>query len=356
MAGEEANKRQAMEIGIYTLGDLCPSPFTGERISARQRLAEILRTAKMADEAGLDVFGVGEHHRLDYCVSSPAVLLAAISQVTRWITLTSATTVLNTVDPVRLFEEFSTLDLLSEGRAEILAGRGAFLEPFELFGYDQSHYDQLFEENLDLLLNLTAHEKVTWEGVFRSSLNEAEISPRPYQKKLPVWVGVGSSRASAARAGRYGVNLAVAMLGGYPSDFKPLIDTYREAAKQTGHDLDALKVGVTGHAYIAKTSEQAREEYYPYHLNYWETVNAQQGGPRYVVSRKEFDQLTEPETSLFVGSSEQVVEKILRQHEMFGHQRFMAQLDIGGLPFKKVAECIERLATEVAPAVRKATR
>jgi probable LLM family oxidoreductase len=356
MTREEANRRQAMEIGIYTLGDLCANPFTGETISTKQRLEEIIMAAKMADEAGLDVFGVGEHHRLDYAVSSPSVLLAAISQVTKWITLTSATTVLNTVDPVRLMEAYSTLDLLSGGRAEIMAGRGAFLEAFELFGYDLSHYDELFEEHLDLFLKLISQEKVTWEGAHRSALHEAEISPRPFQKKLPVWVGVGSSPISAARAGRFGVNLAVAMLGGHPNNFMPLVKAYRQAAEQAGHNLDALKVGVTGHAYIAKTTQQAKEEYYPYHSNYWDLVNAQQGGPRSPISREDFERLAEPETALFVGSSEQVIEKILHQHELFGHQRFMAQLDIGGMPFKKVAESIERLATEVAPAIRKATR
>jgi probable LLM family oxidoreductase len=356
MTGEEANRRQAMEIGIYTLGDLCPDPFTGETISARQRLEEIIKAAKMADEAGLDVFGVGEHHRLDYAVSSPSVLLAAISQVTKWITLTSATTVLNTVDPVRLVEAFATLDLISKGRAEIIAGRGAFLESFELFGYDQSHYDDLFEENLELLLKLIAEDKVTWEGAYRSALHEAEISPRPFQRMLPVWVGVGGSRGSAARAGRYGVNLAVAILGGHPNTFKPLVEAYRQEAKQAGHDIESLKIGVTGHAYIAKTTEEAKEAYYPYYSNYWDILNAQQGGLWSPISRENFDELAKPENALFVGSSEQVIEKILQQHELFGHQRFMAQLDIGGMPFKKVAESIERLATEVAPAVRKATR
>lgn len=355
MTGEEHTRKKSMEIGIYTLGDLCPNPVTGETISAGQRLEEIMAAAKLADEAGLDVFGVGEHHRPDYAVSAPSVVLAGISQVTRWITLTSATTVLNTVDPVRLMEAFSILDLISNGRAEIMAGRGAFHEAFHLFGYDKTHYDELFEEHLDLLLKILSEEKVTWKGIFRSELNEAVISPRPLQRKFPVWVGVGGSADSAVRAGRYGVNLAVAMLGGHPNTFRPLFDAYRQAAKKAGHDLNQLKVGVTGHAYLAKTTKQAKEEYYPYHSNYWNIVNAQQGSSLRL-TREAFNRLAEPETALFVGSPDLIVEKILKQRELFGHQRFMAQLDIGGMPFKKVAECIELLATEVAPAVRKATR
>ncbi|WP_042460734.1 LLM class flavin-dependent oxidoreductase [Neobacillus dielmonensis] len=343
-----------MEIGIYTLADLTLDPQTGKTISSKQRLEEIIKAAKMADEAGLDVFGVGEHHRLDYAVSSPAVVLSAISQVTKQIKLTSATTVLNTIDPVRLFEDFATLDLLSSGRAEIMAGRGAFLDSFRLFGYDTEDYDKLFEEHIDLLLKLIANEKVTWKGRLRSSLKDAEIAPRPVQQKLPIWIGVGSTLESAERAGRLGTGLAIVMLGGDPNLYKPLVDRYRETAAENDHSLENLKVGVTGHAYISKTNHQAIEEFFPYHSNYWLHLNRQHGIHQ-SISRGDFERMCRKETALFVGSSQQIIEKIMSQYELFGHQRFIAQMDIGGMPFKKVAENIEKLATEVAPVIRKET-
>lgn len=342
-----------MEFGIYTLADICRNPHTGETISAKQRIDEILEAAKLADEAGLDVFGVGEHHRLDYAASAPAVVLSAIAQVTKRIKLTSATTVLNTVDPVRLFEDFATLDLLSDGRAEIIAGRGAFIESFPLFGYDVNQYDELFEEHLELFLKLNKSEKVTWSGRHRPALHHADIAPRPIQDEIPLWVGVGGTPESAIRAGRFGTNLALAILGGDPSRFKPFVDLYRQAATQAGHAPENLKVGVTGHTYIAETTDKAREEYYPYYANYWKEINAQRGMSTHI-TRAEYDRMSAPTTALFVGSSQQIVEKILRQHELFGHQRFIAQIDIGGIPFSKVADNIGRLATEVAPAVRRA--
>jgi probable LLM family oxidoreductase len=342
-----------VEMGIYTLADLGPNPYTGVTISAKQRLQEIIEAAKVADEAGLDVFGVGEHHRLDYAVSAPSVVLSSIAQVTRRIRLTSATTVLNTVDPVRLFEDFATLDLLSDGRAEIIAGRGAFIESFPLFGYDVNKYDELFEEHLELFLKLNTAERVSWSGHYRAAFHNADIAPRPMQQEIPLWVGVGGTPESAVRAGRLGTNLALAILGGDPIRFKPFVDLYRQAGKQAGHSQEKLKVGVTGHAYIAETTEQAKEEYYPYYVNYWGYVNQQRGMSSHI-SRADFERMTAPETALFVGSSQQIVEKILLQHELYGHQRFMAQMDIGGIPLSKVVDNIERLATEVLPVVRRA--
>ena len=351
---ENEMKKPGMEIGIYTLGDLGPDPQTGKTISSQQRLQEVLATAKLADEAGLDVFGVGEHHRLDYAISAPAVVLAAAAQHTKRIKLASATTVLSTIDPVRLFEDFATLDLLSNGRAEIIAGRGAFVESFPLFGYDLNDYEELFEENMKLLQQLNANEIVNWQGSFRSSLQNAMIAPRPAQEKLPIWTGVGGTPESAIRAGRLGTGLALAILGGDPHRFKPLVDLYRQAGAEAGHSKEDLKIAVTGHTFIGKTSPQAKDEFYPYYANYWEYVNKQRGmGVK--MSRSEFDQLASPETGLFVGSPQQIIEKILQQHELFGHQRFIAQMDIGGLPFSKVAEGIEMLATEVAPVVRRET-
>ncbi|RHW43378.1 LLM class flavin-dependent oxidoreductase [Neobacillus notoginsengisoli] len=343
-----------MEIGLYTLGDIGPEPFSGKTISAHQRIREIIEAAKLAEEAGLDLFGVGEHHRLDYAVSSIPVVLAAIAQVTSRIKLTSATTVLSTVDPVRLFEDFATLDLISDGRAEIISGRGAFIESFPLFGYDTNDYDALFTEHIELFLKLNKHKRVTWNGQFRPPLRNAEIAPRPLQEELPIWVGVGGSSESAARAGRLGVGMAIAMLGGQPERFKPLVDLYRRAGMEAGHPAEQLKVGITGHGYIAKTTQQAKDEYYPYYSNYWSYVNRQRGMGG-TISRAHFDQMAAPDTALFVGSPQQIVEKILYQHELFGHTRFMAQIDIGGQPFKKVAEGIELLATQVAPIVRRET-
>ncbi|RHW33395.1 LLM class flavin-dependent oxidoreductase [Lysinibacillus yapensis] len=340
------------EIGIYTLADLGPDPLTGFTVSPKQRMDEIMKAAQLADKAGLDVFGVGEHHRLDYAVSSPAVVLAAIARETQHIKLTSTTSVLSTLDPVRLFEDFATLDLLSDGRAEILAGRGAFIESFPLFGYSTNDYDELFTEHMELLLKLNENERVSWSGKFRSSLHEAEISPRPIQPRLPIWIGVGGTPESAVRAGKFGVGMALAILGGDPKRFKPLVDLYRQAGIEAGHLPDTLNVGVTGHTYIAETTQQAKDEFYPYYSNYWYYVNRQRGyGTR--MSRGEFEQMAAPNTALFVGSPQQIVEKIHRQYELFGHTRFLAQVDIGGLPFEKVVKNIELLATEVVPAVRK---
>ncbi|WP_066392626.1 LLM class flavin-dependent oxidoreductase [Neobacillus mesonae] len=355
MKKESGEEPSGIEIGVYTLADLEPDPHTDKTISARQRLEEIIEAAKIADAAGLDVFGVGEHHRLDYAVSAPSVVLAAISQVTKRIKLTSATTILNTVDPVRLFEEFATLDLLSKGRAEIMAGRGAFKESFPLFGFDVKDDHQLFEENLALLMKLNEQEKISWKGRYRAALQEAEIAPRPMQKSLPIWVGVGGSLESAKRAGRLGAGLALAILGGEPKGYKPLVAAYREAGKHAGYAAFDLKVAVTGHAFIGKTTEEAKDQFYPYHANYWEYLNRQQGRTRQI-SRAEFDRVAEPDTSLFVGNSQDIIEKILKQYELFGHQRFMAQMDIGGMPFKYVAQNIERLAVEIAPIVRRETK
>ncbi|MED4402268.1 LLM class flavin-dependent oxidoreductase [Metabacillus fastidiosus] len=355
MGKEEKFKNSGIEIGIYTLGDIGPDPHNGKTISSGQRIKEIIQAAKLADEAGLDIFGVGEHHRLDYATSAPPVVLAAIAQITKQIKLTSATTVLSTIDPVRLFEDFATLDLLSDGRAEIIAGRGAFAESFPLFGYDINDYDTLFSEHIDLFLQLNKNERITWNGQFRSSLRNAEIAPRPLQNQIPISIGVGGTPGSAVRAGELGIGMTLVILGGDPMHFKPLVDLYRQTGIEAGHDPENLKVCLTGHGYISKTTQQAKEEFYPYYSNYWSYVNVQRGMTARRISRTDFEQLTNKDTALFVGSPQQIIEKILRQYELFGHQRFMAQIDIGGLPFKKVAEGIELLATEIAPIVRKET-
>lgn len=347
------NTTTDFEFGIYTLGDLVCDCHTGQTISPRQRMDEVIAAAKLADEAGLDIFGVGEHHRLDFVISSVPVVLAAISQATNRIKLTSATTVLSTTDPVRVFEDFATLDLLSNGRAEIIAGRGAFIESFPLFGYDLEDYHRLFAENIGLLQKLNKHEVMNWEGTFRSPLNNAEIAPRPVQHELPLWVGVGGSPASAEKAGILGTGMAIAILNGDPLPFQPLAESYRRAAIQAGHAPESLKIAITSHGYIASSAKQALDEFYPYYLSYRNSISPSRN-QKYEVSRREFEQFVAPDNTLAVGSPQQVIEKILYQHELFGHSRFMAQLDIGGLPFSKVAKAIELLAVEVAPAVRRA--
>lgn len=340
------------ELGIYTLGDIVTDCHTGQRISPQQRLQEVIAAARLADGAGLDVFGVGEHHRLDFVISSMPVVLAAIAQVTKRIKLTSATTVLSTADPVRVFEDFATLDLLSGGRAEIINGRGAFLESFPLFGYDLDDYKKLFAENLELLLELNQHEVMNWKGTFRAPLNNAEIAPRPLQPKLPLWVGIGGSAESAEQAGRLGMGMAIAILSGSPEPFQNLAGTYRRSGAEAGHAAEDLKIAITSHGYIAKTSQQALDEYYPYYYSYRNAISPRPG-QEYRVSRSDFGRFVSPVNTLAVGSPQQIIEKILYQYELFGHNRFMTQLDIGGLPYSKVATAIELLATEVAPVVRR---
>ena len=337
-----------MQIGLYSFGDLAPDPRAERSIGARQRLHELLSAATLADEAGLDVFGVGEHHRLDFAVSATPVVLGAIAQATRRMRLTSATTILSTSDPVRVFEDFATVDLLSDGRAELMVGRGAFLESFPLFGYDTEEYDLLFTEKLDLLLELRRAERITWRGTTRSALADAEVAPRPVQLPLPVWIGVGGNPRSAARAGRLGLPMNLAIIGGTLSQVVPTVETYRQAAAEAGHDPAALPVGISTHTYVAETSQRALQEFFPYYARYLDHVA--RGAVR--VTSADFEQLASPDGALLIGSPQQVAEKLLYQHELFGHQRYLGQLDVGGLPYPKVARAIELLATQVAPVVR----
>jgi probable LLM family oxidoreductase len=340
-----------MQVGIFTFADLTPNRHTGQVVSAQQRLEEVLAAARLADEAGLDVFGVGEHHRLDFAVSATPVVMAAIARETRRIRLASAVTILSTADPVRVFEDFATVDLLSGGRAEIIAGRGVFTESFPLFGYDLADQDALFAEKLDLLLKLDAGEHVTWQGRFRSALDEAPIPPRPVQRPLPIWIGIGGTRESAIRAGGLGLPLAMANISLPPAKLAPVVDLYREAGAQAGHDPAELKVSIAGHLHVNKNSQDAMETFYPHYADYFRTHSADQYRVR-EVSRADYEALAGPHGPLFVGSPQQIVDKIMYERELFGHQRFMAQIDIGGIPYASVAEVIELLASEVAPAVR----
>ncbi|MFD2055768.1 LLM class flavin-dependent oxidoreductase [Mesorhizobium calcicola] len=339
-----------MEIGLYTFGDLVPHPVTRQRPSGAQRIAEIIAAARLADEVGLDVFGVGEHHRLDFAVSTPAVVLSAIAAQTKNIRLTSAVTVLAASDPVRVFQDFATLDLVSEGRAEIMVGRGAFTEPFPLFGYDLNSYDELFVENYSLLRKLRASERITWRGRFRPALNNAEIAPRPAQDEVPVWIAVGGSPESAARAGALGAPMALAALGGPIAGRKGIVDLYRKSVPK---DATGLRVALACHTHVGATSQSARELFYPHYTNYWHHAS---GGRVPLMSRGQFDHAASPGTALMVGSSSEITERLLFAHEVLGIDRFLAQIDVGSLPFSEVAAVIERLGTQIAPALRRATR
>ena len=337
-----------MEIGVYSFGEVAESTPP----SVARRLRDLIEEIMLADQAGLEVFGVGEHHRPDFAVSAPAVVLAAAAERTRRIRLTSAVTVLSSDDPVRVFQAFATLDLLSGGRAEIMAGRGSFIESFPLFGYDLDDYDTLFAEKLDLLLQLRESERVTWEGRHRAPLTNQGVYPRPLQEPLPVWIAVGGTPQSVVRAASRGLPMALAIIGGTPERFVPLVELYREAARAAGHDPTQLPVGINSHTYVAPTSQQAREEFFPAYATMMNRIGAERGWS--AMTRAQFEALCSPRGALLVGSPAEVVEKILFEHELFGHQRFLAQISIGPLPHAQVLRAVELLGAEVAPAVRKA--
>ena len=298
------------------------------------------------------MFGVGEHHRPDFAVSAPAVVLGAAAVRTSRIRLTSAVTVLSSDDPVRVFQEFATVDLLSGGRAEIMAGRGSFIESFPLFGYDLDDYDALFAEKLELLLAIRERECVTWSGAHRAPLNDRGVYPRPLQRPLPVWVAVGGTPTSVVRAGTLGLPLALAIIGGTPERFVPLIDLYREAGARAGHDAATLAVSINSHAFVADSSRQAADEFYPSYAEAMSRIGRERGWPP--TTRAQFEALRSPAGALAIGSPEEVIDKILRQHELFRHQRFLAQLTVGTMPHRSVLRAIELLGTRVAPAVRQA--
>jgi probable LLM family oxidoreductase len=336
-----------MEIGVYTFAELRADPAGGEPIGPAQRLRDLLEEIELADQVGLDVFGVGEHHRPDFAVSAPAVVLAAAAVRTKNIRLTSAVSVLSSDDPVRVFQEFSTVDLLSGGRAEIMAGRGSFIESFPLFGYDLNDYDELFVEKLELLLKLRESERVTWSGEHRAPIDDLGVYPRP-EGQLPIWVAVGGNPQSAARAGTLGLPMALAIIGGRPESFAPFVEVFREAARRAGHG--PLPVSINSHGYVAETMQQAADDFFPSYAAMMNAIGRERGWSE--IQRQDFDALRTLRGALVVGSPEEVVEKILFQHEIFGHQRFLAQMSVGTMPHAKVMRAIELLGTEVAPAVR----
>jgi len=339
-----------MEIGLYTFAETAHDAGAGWGASAARRLRELMEEIELADQVGLDVFGVGEHHRPDYAVSAPAVVLAAAAERTKRIRLTSAVTVLSSDDPVRVFQQFATLDLLSGGRAEIMAGRGSFIESFPLFGYDLEDYDELFEENLGLLLRLREAERVSWSGKHRAPLAGQDVYPRPLQNPLPVWIAVGGTTQSVVRAGTLGLPLALAIIGGQPERFAPMVELYREAGRRAGHDPATLKVSINSHAFLADTSQEAADAFYPSYAQTMTRIGRERGWPP--TTRAQFEASRSPRGALLVGSPREVIDKILFEHEIFGHQRFLAQLTVGVMPHEKVMRAIELLGTVVAPAVR----
>ncbi|MFD1412231.1 LLM class flavin-dependent oxidoreductase [Oceanobacillus jeddahense] len=343
------NQKKGLEFGLYTLGDHLANPFTGKRISAQQRIQEIIELAKLAEQAGLDFFSVGESHQNYFTTQAHSVVLAAIAQATEKIKIGSSSTIISTSDPVRVYEDFATIDLISNGRAEIIAGRASRIGLFELLGYDIQDYEALFEEKFDLLLQINENEKLSWEGQYRAPLKGAQVLPRPQNSTLPIWRAVGGTPASAMKAGYAGVPMMLATLGGPASAFKNVIDAYRETATRSGHPADELPVGVTGFFHVAETSQEALQQMYPY-INEGMKLTNGQGFPK-----QAFAQAKDKRSVINVGSPQEVIEKILYQHELFGHQRYLAQMDFGGVPYEQLAKNIEIIGAEILPAIRKYT-
>jgi probable LLM family oxidoreductase len=344
-----------MELGIYSFGDYVPNPPWGQGISPGQRLKNLVEEIVLADQVGLDVFSLGEHHRHDFIVSSPVTVLAAAASLTKSIKLGTAVTVLSSEDPVRVFQQFSTLDLLSGGRAEIMAGRGSFIESFPLFGYDLDDYEELFTEKLDLLLAVRNNEFATWSGSgkFRAPLTGQAVLPRPLQNPLPVVIAVGGSPESAARAGNLGLPLALAIIGGMPRRFQPFVDLYREAGEQAGHDAGVLKVQIAQHGFVAESSQAAGDLAWPPYELYMNRLGKERGWPP--VGRAAFDAGRSPHGHLVLGSPQEVADKILAEHEYFQMDRFSVQFNVAGIDHGQMMKAIELFGTKVAPVVRQAT-
>lgn len=343
------DQTKGLEFGIYTLGDHLPNPITGERISAEQRIHEIIEYAKIAEQAGVDFFSVGESHQDYFATQAHTVVLSAIAQATKKIKIGSSSTIISTLDPVRAYEDFATIDLISKGRAEIVAGRASRIGLFDLLGYNIHDYEELFEEKFDLLLKINEEEVVNWSGDFRAPLKNAKVIPRPLNGSMPVWRAVGGSPASAIKAGYAGVPMYMAHLGGPAVVFKRTVDAYREALHRAGHDASEFPVATAGFFYAAETTGQALQEYYP-HINEGMKLTNGQG-----FAKQLFAQGADPQHIINVGSPQQIIEKILYQHELYGHQRYIAQIDFGGVPFEKLRKNIELIGTEILPAIRKYT-
>lgn len=343
------DQNKGLEFGVYTLGDHLPNPNTGTRISAGQRIHEIIELAKLAEQAGIDFFSVGESHQEFFATQAHSVVLAAIAQATNTIKIASSSTIISTSDPVRVYEDFATIDLISKGRAEIVAGRASRVGLFDLLGYNVRDYEELFEEKFELLLKINEEASVNWSGQFRAPLKDAVILPRPQNGSIPIWRAVGGHSASAIKAGHIGAPMFLATLGGPATIFQRTIDAYREAAKRSGFDITKLPVATAGFFYVAKTTQQAQRETYA-HINEGMMRTNGSGYPK-----QHFAQGADPRDVMNIGSPQEVIEKILYQHELFGHQRYIGQMDFGGIPFEQLMKNIDLIGTEILPAIRKYT-
>lgn len=340
-----------MEIGIDSFVATAPDPVTGVAPTATERLANLLDEIESADRAGVEVFGIGEHHRHDFADSAPAVILAAAAARTKRIRLTSAVTVLSADDPVRVFQDYATLDLISQGRAEMIVGRGSFVEAYPLFGLDLEDYDSLFTEKLDLLLKIRASTKVHWAGKHRAALTGQGIYPRPLQDPLPIWLGVGGTPESFVRAGTLGLPLMVAIIGGQPHRFRPLVDLYREAGRRAGHAEERLKVGVHALGYVADSTERAADEFFPGYARAFTAIGKERGWPP--TTRVQFDAGRGPKGALLVGDPATVAEKILAMsRDLGGLARLSFQMSVAALPHAQALRAIELIGAEVIPRVR----
>lgn len=346
-----ANLANDMEIGISTFLETTPDPVTGKMMSHAERLRNAVEEIVLADQVGLDVYGIGEHHRADYAGSTPAVVLAAAAAMTKRIRLTSAVTVLSSDDPVRVYQAFSTLDGISNGRAEIMAGRGSFIESFPLFGYSLEDYDELFEEKLELLLAIRSSEKVNWRGGHRPAINNLSVYPRSVQDPLPVWIASGGNPESAIRAGMLGLPIAFAIIGGMPESFAPLVDLYKRAATQAGHDPAKLQIATHSHGFVGETTEQAADLFFPPTQAQMNVLGRERGWGQY--NRSAFDAARSLRGALYVGDPEFVAEKIILLRKNLGVNRFFLHVNVGTMPHLEVMRSIELLGTKVAPIVRK---
>ena len=342
-----------MELGVGMFGDLHINS-KGETQPVEQRLQEIIEEVRLMDQVGLDFFGIGEHHRPDYAVSTPEMVLAAAATVTKNIKLGSAVSVLSSSDPVRLYQSFATIDLISGGRAELMVGRGSFIESFPLFGHDLADYDALFEEKLELLLAINHQPQVSWKGQFRPELKNQKVLPRAINNELDIWVAVGGTPASVLRAGRHGLPVVFAIIGGNPSHFKPLFDYYRKSYSHFGHDVANMQVGVHMHSFFGEDSRQTADEYYPLYAAQMNRVGKDRGWPPY--QRQQFEQGRGKDGALLIGDASEAIEKILQMHELFGLTRFSAHMDVGGPSHQSLMKSIEIFGTKIAPKVREALR
>ncbi len=342
-----------LELGIGMFGDLQIDPHTGKIQSAQQRLQEIIQEIKLMDEVGLDFFGMGEHHRADYAVASPEIILAAASSVTKNIKLGSAVSVISSTDPVKLYKDFATVDLLSNGRAEIMAGRGSFIESFPVFGYDLENYSDLFVEKLELLMKLKTNPTINWTGKFRKSLINQEIYPRHTENGLPIWVAVGGTTSSVIRAGKLGLPVMFAIIGGAWEQFMPLFEMYKQAYEDNGHDMTKYQVGVHMHSFFGEDSKEISDAYYPFYSNQMNRIGASRGWPPYQKSQYDFGRSSLGH--LIIGDANESIDKILNIQEKFGLTRFSAHMDVGSPNHKDMMKAIEIFGTKIAPAIRKAT-